>query len=57
MPSSKPTKTGFAKLSKAKRAEIASLGGKATAKKRKAAQKAQKKAAAPLPVKKPAKRK
>jgi hypothetical protein len=54
MPSSKPKKTGFAKLSKAKRAETASFGGKATAKKRKAAAK---KAAAAKPAKKPAKRK
>jgi hypothetical protein len=53
MPSSH-NKHGFARLSKARRQEISSLGGKALAKKRKAAQK---KAAAAKPAKNAAKRK
>jgi hypothetical protein len=52
MASLKKKKTGFARLSKTERARISSLGGKAVAKKRKAAQKA-----AAKPAKKPAKRK
>jgi hypothetical protein len=53
MPSSKPKKIGFARLPKAKQLEISSRGGKATAKKLKAA----KKAAAAKPAKTAAKRK